>query len=380
MDTIEELKSLAAGLTGAGSAVDKPEIKQPLDALMKAADAVGRSFSGSWLGHHARVYYEGLQPPPPGARWSAEWGFEGEAFLGLGSRGEWREYAEDAVKAAIRGRAGDPDMATARESASTASEVFKRSKAEIISILTQYLSDRDDSYLTELKTKLEDLEPVSPGRFVREVYMPRGELMSRDMAAITAGKHTPPHIAIIAEVQSLQHSFGICKAAANTCTQAASHLARKECGTSAGRDRRQGGNIFLGYGRSPLWRELKDFLQDRLHLPWDEFNREPTAGIATTERLMKMLDDAAFAFLILTAEDETKEGAMQARMNVVHEVGLFQGQLGFERAIVLLEVGCAEFSNIHGLGQIRFPKGNISAAFEEIRRTLEREGLLPDDK
>jgi predicted nucleotide-binding protein len=60
-------------------------------------------------------------------------------------------------------------------------------------------------------------------------------------------------------------------------------------------------------------------------------------------------------------------------MNVVHEAGLFQGRLGFSRAIILLEDGCKEFSNINGLGQIRFPKGNIKATFEEIRQVLERE-------
>jgi predicted nucleotide-binding protein len=52
-----------------------------------------------------------------------------------------------------------------------------------------------------------------------------------------------------------------------------------------------------------------------------------------------MLDDAGFAFLVLTGEDELKEGQLQARMNVVHEAGLFQGRLGFEKAIVLLEEG-----------------------------------------
>jgi len=62
--------------------------------------------------------------------------------------------------------------------------------------------------------------------------------------------------------------------------------------------------------------------------------------------------------------------------NVVHAAGCFQGRLGFTRAIVLLEEGCAEFSNIQGLGQIRFPKGNIKAVFEEIRAVLEREGVI----
>ena len=60
---------------------------------------------------------------------------------------------------------------------------------------------------------------------------------------------------------------------------------------------------------------------------------------------------------------------------MIHEAGLFQGRLGFKRAIILLEDGCEEFSNVHGLGQIRFPSENVSAVFEDVRRVLEREGL-----
>jgi predicted nucleotide-binding protein len=137
-----------------------------------------------------------------------------------------------------------------------------------------------------------------------------------------------------------------------------------------------GDRVFIGHGRSPLWRELKDFLADRLKLDWEEFNRVSPAGIATTERLSSMLENASVAFVVLTAEDEHTDGSEHARENVIHEAGLFQGRLGFPRAIVLLEEGCAEFSNIHGLGQIRFPKGNIAASFEQIRQVLEREGLV----
>ena len=78
----------------------------------------------------------------------------------------------------------------------------------------------------------------------------------------------------------------------------------------------------------------------------------------------------------MTAEDEQADGTLHPRMNVIHEVGLFQGKLGSKKAIVLLEDECEEFSNIHGLVQIRFPKGNIKAAFEDIRQVLEREGIL----
>jgi Predicted nucleotide-binding protein containing TIR-like domain/PIN domain len=140
-----------------------------------------------------------------------------------------------------------------------------------------------------------------------------------------------------------------------------------------------GRSVFIGHGRSLVWRELKDFISDRLGLPWDEFNRVPVAGVGNVARLSEMMNHAGIAFLVLTAEDETADGKERARQNVVHEAGLFQGRLGFARAIVVLEEGCEEFSNIHGLGQIRFPRGRIDGAFEEVRRCLsERGSSIPD--
>ena len=91
---------------------------------------------------------------------------------------------------------------------------------------------------------------------------------------------------------------------------------------------------------------------------------------------MEMLNLADFAFLILTGEDEKSDGKLNPRLNVVHESGLFQGKLGFEKAIILLEEGCEKFSNVHGLTDISFPKGKIEAAFEHVRDVLEREKLI----
>jgi predicted nucleotide-binding protein len=139
---------------------------------------------------------------------------------------------------------------------------------------------------------------------------------------------------------------------------------------------RRSRTIFIGHGRAPQWQDLASFLKDQLKLEYEEFNRVPAAGVSTTERLSEMLDRCGFALLVLTGEDEHKDSTLHARENVVHEVGLFQGRLGWRRAIVLLESGCAEFSNIAQLGQIRFEQGRIGSCFPEIRRVLEREGIL----
>lgn len=137
-----------------------------------------------------------------------------------------------------------------------------------------------------------------------------------------------------------------------------------------------GKKIFVGHGRSLVWLQLKDFIRERFGLPCDEFNIEPAAGISTTARLEAMLEQAGFAFIVMTAEEKHADGRIYARPNVIHESGLFQGRLSTRRAIVLLEDGCSDFSNISGLTQIRFAKDDMRSAFDDVRRVLERERFI----
>ena len=136
--------------------------------------------------------------------------------------------------------------------------------------------------------------------------------------------------------------------------------------------------VFIGHGRSPQWRELKDYVYETLGLAYEEFNRAPVAGLAITERIDQMLDRCTFALLVMTGEDEHADGSLHARENVIHEAGLFQGRLGYRRALLVCEEGCAAFSNNSGIIHVRYARGSIKSAFEEIRRALEREDqILP---
>ena len=184
----------------------------------------------------------------------------------------------------------------------------------------------------------------------------------------------PPHIAVLSEVYAIQHTINLVGSLAEIARQVESHVSRQQRRQLQGSS--VGTRVFIGHGRSLTWRELKDFIEDKLSLPVDEFNRVPTAGTSTTGRLMEMLSSAAIAFLVMTGEDEQPTGELRPRENVVHEAGMFQGRLGFERAIVILEDGCEKFSNNAGLTHIPFPKGRIRAAFQDVREVLEREGLI----
>ena len=373
MTPYEELFALAENLKKAASGADNDDIAKPLGALEEAARTIGRSFSGSWQGYHSRVYYAEFSPPPPGAHFSQEWGLKDTYASSLGSHGDWREYDSEFVKAHIRKLAGEPNLEITHKATETASNTFAHDKSEIISILQNELEERDDGFLASLKKELDELKPLSTFE-VAQHLSPKGQIITRDTVVLGQGTQIPPHMNYIAEAKAIQHAFAICKEAGQIAAKAASHLERKTRRRKA--TERIGTNVFIGHGRSQAWRDLKDFLQDRVNLPWDEFNRVPVAGVTNIARLSEMLDAAAIAFLVMTAEDEMADGAIQARMNVVHEAGLFQGRLGFTRAVVMLEEGCEQFSNIEGLGQIRFPRGNISAVFEEVRRVLEREGLI----
>jgi hypothetical protein len=132
-------------------------------------------------------------------------------------------------------------------------------------------------------------------------------------------------------------------------------------------------SVFIGHGGDPQWRDLRDHLQDQHEIRVIAYEIGPKAGLSVKEVLENMLDESSIAFLVLTGEDVDQEGEAHARENVVHELGLFQGRLGFTRAITLLEAEVKEFSNILGVNQIRFDKGRIRETFGDVLATIGRE-------
>ncbi len=131
--------------------------------------------------------------------------------------------------------------------------------------------------------------------------------------------------------------------------------------------------VFIGHGRSSQWRDLKDHLVDKHGIRVEAYETGARAGHSIRDILEEMSDLASFALLVMSAEDELADGNMRARQNVVHEVGLFQGKLGFARAIVVVEAGAEVFTNLDGVQQIRYSKGNIKETFGEVLATLRRE-------
>ncbi|MNV23326.1 putative nucleotide-binding protein containing TIR-like domain protein [compost metagenome] len=131
--------------------------------------------------------------------------------------------------------------------------------------------------------------------------------------------------------------------------------------------------VFIGHGRSDAWRFLREHLESQHKYKVECYEAGARAGHTIRDILEQMASKSTFAFLVLTAEDLQPSGDSRARQNVVHEAGLFQGRLGFSRAVMLLEEGVEEFSNVQGVQYIPFKKGNIREAFGDAVATLRRE-------
>lgn len=367
-DQLRATGEAARQLSEAGGRVG---VGEPLTALESAANQVAAAWSGSNLGYHADVYHSKFTAPPPGSHWSIEWGNRG--MFG-GSTGEWVEYQHSEVIGLIEEAAGTPDRKALRAAVTEDSESLDELRETVKSVLSGYLGFKDDPFLRGVEAKVSALRNPTASQAVGAM-MRTGDTVSRDAIALGQGFRAAPHQEVLGEVAASRMVYVNAKKLAGYAGSAADHLDRIASALSKPTAVTMGTHVFIGHGHSLQWRVLKDFIEDRLGLPHMEFNRVPVAGVTNVARLVECLDQSAAAFLILTAEDERVDGIATARQNVIHEVGLFQGRLGFNRAIVMLEEGCAEFSNIQGLGQIRYPAGRIEAAFENVRLVLEREGM-----
>jgi predicted nucleotide-binding protein len=368
----DELKQIHDDLKKVIAQSNDGAIAGPLEALDKGVERVGKSWSGSPIGYHARVYYRNLYSPPAGARFSSEWGLQ--ETMSWGTTGDWVEYTKDEIVEALYSFASNPDLGAAKAYCDRAKEVFERNSQETIVILEALRKDSEDAFISRA---LDDVKKIKI--YTRHDYAQSklpGQMVSRDAQALSQGFQLAPHQYVAGEIIELRSPKLACEKLVKEVEKVSSYLNKLEQKRQMDKPMTGPKKVFIGHGQSNQWKELKDFLVDKLNLPYEEYNRVPTAGVSTTDRLQEMLGSSSFAFLIMTAEDETKDGKLNARLNVIHEVGLFQGRLGIKKAIVLLEEGCEEFSNIVGLGQIRYPKGKIGAKSEEIRDVLKREGII----
>ena len=379
---IAELKEIHDELHSMVESTTDSSINETLDTLEKRVEQVDRASSRVWRRNHANYYYKGFQEPSSRETYLKQGNIP---VLNIVSPNPlWTKYSSVKVKGFVENGLDQGNIERATEISIKCETVFAKKRSEVMSCIEIANDQHWSRTLSELLTDIENLQIKSIQEIIRSRRPPpiSGTIMDGAWVVYT-DEEIPHHIEALARILRIVSTIEVVEKLSDLTQKGVSHLERSI--RNPDKTPLTGKKIFIGHGRSLEWLELEKFLKDRLNLEPDQFNRIPTAGMSTKERLEQMLDSSCFAFLVLTAEDEIADDKsthehdntrMQARMNVIHEAGLFQGRLGFDKAIILLENGCEEFSNIHGIGQIRFDRGKIRATFEEIRQHLEKAAIV----
>jgi predicted nucleotide-binding protein len=126
--------------------------------------------------------------------------------------------------------------------------------------------------------------------------------------------------------------------------------------------------IFISHGHNELLKlKLKDFISSKLKLTPIVLSEQPSQGLTIVEKLERVSETCCFAIVLMTKDDQVKDGGLRARQNVVHEIGFFQGKYGRKNVVLLAERGVESFSNISGIIRLEFEPDHFEEVFEPLR-------------
>lgn len=367
---ISILKATEPFLENELSRIDIERTESACRKIDKATSQMALSHSGSWFATHALIYLRDFRAAGPHDFFDVEWGLLGSRMSR--THGDWIACSVKEVLDFIYADVTEQDKDFSTKSGDLLLEAVNECSDRVQNALAVL---PDGKLLDRAKVIASRVTRRERGRIATDIIngaLRKAPSVSRDSAAVMGGRQVPPHVVERASFREVSELIEITMETRKALRALISLFEMSQPQEDSGA---RGSYVFIGHGRREDWRALKDFLEKRLGLKVEEFSRISTAGLSTRERLAEMLGNAKFSFVVLTAEDE-HGGQLYARENVVHELGLFQGRLGFLKAIAVVEEGCSEFSNIVGLRQVRFHKNDITSCFEEIRKVLEREHVV----
>lgn len=129
--------------------------------------------------------------------------------------------------------------------------------------------------------------------------------------------------------------------------------------------------IFLSHGKSPLWQEVANYIEQKLAHEVVELTDAVNQGRTVIQKLEQDTEECAFAIIVLTSDDDAKAGSPRSREKISHEIGYCQGTFGRENVLVLKQDGVEEFSDLAGIVYVPFVGNDIKSAFSRIQTEIE---------
>lgn len=160
-------------------------IEKSSAAVNNATHQIVSSWSGSWIGYHADLYYRDFAPPPLQNSFSPEWG-------GInGIPPGWQRRSADEVKERIEKLSGE-SIDALDKSTDSALEQAKALQSEIV---TEISALHLQSGLEQEKKLLIDLEKFEWGHNLGKIIHANtpSQVISRDSEAMYQGMRVPAH-------------------------------------------------------------------------------------------------------------------------------------------------------------------------------------------
>lgn len=142
---------------------------------------------------------------------------------------------------------------------------------------------------------------------------------------------------------------------------------------------RNSNEVFIIHGHDmEALREIEILLDARWGLKIIILSDMPGKGRTLIEKFEEEAKKASYAFAILTPDDVIQlptHEYLQARPNVIFELGWFYGRLGHEKVCILNKKGAVIHSDLAGISRIEFDK-SISEKVPEIEDELKAANLI----
>lgn len=144
----------------------------------------------------------------------------------------------------------------------------------------------------------------------------------------------------------------------------------------------EGRRVFIVHGHDEAaWRALKDMLEKEFGLEVVVLKQQASASRTVIEKFEDIAGDCSFAFALVTPDDMVKNAGsetVQARPNVLFELGWFYGRFGPSRLIVLKKGEKTQLpSDLGGIVTLVFNE-SVSEQYTAIRDELRNAGLIDD--
>ncbi len=260
---IKEIKDIESRLE---SSIENKKIIESMETLVSLEQTcaqIAQAWSGGWLGYHAFIYKRDLKPRKPGESFDLEWGQYG-AF-GNTSTGEWSEFDPEALVQQIYAASSLTNPNSIFDLESDLEDAFQNAKDDLIIVFEANALSADAFLAATLEEWKGSQSHISYSDYVT-LLVGKKQLITRDQRAVQGSLQVPPHIRVLGRViefkshiSSIQELLKLARKATKYIEARESSITRRIAVSSV-----TGNKIFLGHGRSALWRELKDLLSERL--------------------------------------------------------------------------------------------------------------------